>query len=86
MPSRAMQFDWMERRLSHVDCLRRLDALKSTLPGHWKPRAFTSCTRIAPRVVQAFVEACGVRFASLLGPEFVGVVRRGFAAEASAAR
>jgi hypothetical protein len=76
----------MERRLSHVDDLRRLYGLKSTLPGIWELRAFASFTRFAPRVVQVFVEACGVPFSSLLGPALVGVVRRDFAAEASAAR
>ena len=82
----AMQFDWMERRLSHVDYLRRLDALKSTLPGTWEPRAFASFTRFAPRVVQVFVEACGVPFSSLLGPDLVGVVRRGLAHDAGGMR
>jgi len=82
----ALQLDWMERRLSHVDYLRRLYALKAALPGHWEPRALASYTSLAPRVVQVFVEASGVRFASLLGPPLLDVLRRGFAHDAGGAR
>jgi hypothetical protein len=82
----AMQLDWMERRLSHVDYLRRLYALKSTLPGTWEPRAVASFTRLAPRVVQVFVEACGVPFSSLLGPQLLDVLRRGLVRDAGEMR
>jgi len=78
----AAQLDWMERRLSHVDYLRRLYALKAALPGEWEPRALASFTRVAPRVLQVFVEASGVRFASLLGPQLLDALRRGFSREA----
>ena len=77
--SRALrlQLDRMEAWLSSAQYLRRLYELKATLPGSWEPRSMAVCTRSAPRALYAFMEASGVGFDYLFGPDLLRVLGRG---------
>lgn len=77
--SRALrwQLDRMEAWLSSAQYLRRLHELKATLPGSWESRSMAVCTRFAPRALHTFMEASGVGFDYLFGPDLVRVLARG---------
>jgi len=77
--SRALrwQLDRMEAWLSSAQYLRRLYELKAMLPGRWEPRAMAGCSRSALRTLYVFMEASGVGFDYLFGPDLLRVLGRG---------
>jgi len=73
--------DQMERRLSSAQYLRRLYELKSLLPGGWESRSFAGYSRNVLRILHVFMEASGLGFSYLFGPDLLRVVSRGFSGD-----
>jgi lysylphosphatidylglycerol synthetase-like protein (DUF2156 family) len=84
--SRALQgqIDWMVRYLSSAQYLRRLRELKDLVPGPEEPRYLASFSRVALAPLYAFLEAMGVGFGYLFGPDLVKVLRQGILGRAGA--
>ena len=72
------QVEWMVERLSSAQYLRRLRELKDLIPGPEEPRFMASFTRFAPAALFAFMEALGVGFGYLFGPDLIKVLREGY--------
>ena len=71
------QIDWMVRYLSSAQYLRRLRELKDLIPGPEEPRYLASFSRLAIVSVYAIVEAMGVGFGYLFGPDLIDVLADG---------
>lgn len=71
------QIDWMVRYLSSAQYLRRLRELKALIPGPEEPRYLASFSRVGLVSLYAFMEAMGVGFGYLFGPDLVKVLQQG---------
>lgn len=71
------QIDWMVRYLSSAQYLRRLRELKDLVPGPEEPRYLASFSRAGVVSLYAFLEAMGVGFGYLFGPDLVKVLGQG---------
>jgi lysylphosphatidylglycerol synthetase-like protein (DUF2156 family) len=83
--SRALRYqvDWMARHFSAAQYLRRLRELKAMIPGKDEQRYFASHTRLAPATLYALMEAMGMGFRYLFGPDLLRVVREGWRKDAA---
>ncbi len=86
--SRSMQaqIDWMARYLSTAQYLTRLRELKALIPGQEEQRYMASFTPLAPVALYAFMEALGVGFGTLFGPDLFRVLGRGVRARIESIR
>jgi lysylphosphatidylglycerol synthetase-like protein (DUF2156 family) len=77
--SRALsaQMEWMARLLSSAQYLRQLRELKGLIPGTEEPRSVATFSRSALVNLFAFMEASGVGFAYLFGPDLLSVLAKG---------
>jgi len=73
----GVQMQGMERLLSSAQYLRRLRELKGLIPGRDEPRYFASFSRSGFVALFAFMEALGVGFSYLLGPDLLRVIGAG---------
>lgn len=71
------QIEWMARYLSSAQYLRRLRELKDLVPGPEEPRYLASFSRVGLAPLYAFLEAMGVGFGYLFGPDLIKVLRQG---------
>jgi lysylphosphatidylglycerol synthetase-like protein (DUF2156 family) len=71
------QIDWMVRHLSSAQYLRRLRELKDLIPGPAEARYLASFSRVALVSLYAFMEAMGVGFGYLFGPDLWKVLGQG---------
>jgi lysylphosphatidylglycerol synthetase-like protein (DUF2156 family) len=76
-PVLQAQIDWMVRYLSSAQYLRRLRELKELIPGPEEPRYLASFSRVGLVSLYAFMEAMGVGFGYLFGPDLVKVLQQG---------
>lgn len=72
------QVRWMVRYLSSAQYLTRLRELKALIPGREEPRYIASFTRSALATFFAFMEASGVGFSYLFGPDLLRVIAAGW--------
>ncbi len=71
------QMEGMARLVGSAQYLRRLRELKDLIPGPEEPRSFASFSRSALVNLFAFMEASGVGFRYLFGPDLIPVLKRG---------
>ena len=70
------QMRWMERSLSEVEYVKRLQGMKSLVPGPMRPRFFASFSRSALAAFVALVGACGVGLRTIVGPDLLRAIAR----------
>jgi hypothetical protein len=73
----SAQIEGMVRLLSSASYLRRLRELKGLIPGTEEPRSLATFSRSALVNLFAFMEASGVGFAYLFGPDLLSVLATG---------
>lgn len=78
------QIDGLVRLVSSAQYLRRLRELKDLVPGAEEPRYFASFSRSAVVNLFAFMEALGVGFGYLFGPDLIKVLGEGLGLRAAA--
>lgn len=71
------QISWMARYLKSAQYLTRLRELKDLVPGPAEPRYLASFSPLAPVALYAFLEAMGLSFGFLFGPDLLQVVKTG---------
>lgn len=80
----AAQIDGLARLVASAQYLRRLRELKDLVPGPEEPRYFASFSRSALTNLFAFMEALGVGFGYLFGPDLLKVLGEGLGLRAAA--
>ncbi len=70
------QMRWMERSLREVEYVKRLQGMKSLVPGPMRPRFFASFSRSALSAFVAVVGACGVGLRTIFGPDLLRAIAR----------
>jgi hypothetical protein len=70
------QLRWMERSLREVEYVKRLQGMKSLVPGPVRPRFFASFSRNALAAFVALVGACGVSMRTIFGPDLLRALAR----------
>jgi hypothetical protein len=71
------QLSWMARYLKSAQYLTRLRELKDLVPGPAEPRYLASFSPLAPVALYAFLEAMGLSFGYLFGPDLLQVLKTG---------
>lgn len=72
-----VQIDWMVRYLSSAQYLTRLRELKDLIPGPEEPRFLATFSPLAVVSLYAFMDAMGLGFGYLFGPDLIAVIKTG---------